>query len=182
MGIGPVALNLYADLANQGLIMPRQSICELGSQDVCPENFQMAQLFLEFAHPGGHYESSRALMTALGFDYTCIDMDGKYGALKLDLNIATYGDLDYRTFDNVTNHGTTEHVFDQANCFRLIHDLTKEGGLMVHIVPTRGLGRSLGYDGHGLFLYSSGLFGDLALSNGYQMVRCYWEEDLARAL
>jgi hypothetical protein len=40
-------------------------------------------------------------------------------------------------FDLVTNAGmTTEHVFYQANCFAVIHNLIKVGGIMARAVPS----------------------------------------------
>jgi len=188
VGIGPAALSLYVDLAEHDLLHVG-SICELGSQDLVPEGFdiyRIARLLWGLGHefrplPSG---SSRALMEALGFYYDCIDKDGRHGALTLDLNSAIAADVGLE-FDLVTNHGTTEHVFDQANCFRLMHYLTRPGGLMIHIVPRRGLyqgGSECGYGAHGLYLYATGFFADLAHANGYEVVRDYEWSDNAGGL
>ena len=62
----------------------------------------------------------------------------------------------------VTNYGTTEHVANQLNAFKIIHDLTAVGGLMVHSVPAQGMFC------HGLVNYNPKFFWMLARSNGYK--------------
>jgi hypothetical protein len=69
-----------------------------------------------------------------------------------------------RLFDYVINNGTSEHVFDQANFFRLIHDSTRLGGLMIHWTPC------IGWTNHGLFHAQPGLFYDLAAANDYDIL------------
>jgi hypothetical protein len=55
-------------------------------------------------------------------------------------------------------------VFDQANSFRVIHDLAKVGGIMIHCVPFRG------YANHCFFAYHPELFQALARANGYDLL------------
>lgn len=166
MGLGPAARELYTLLD----IKPPLSVCDLGSQE------------MSFVEDGQqiHRESARAWMERQGFKYACIDMDGKHGALRLDLNTITYNDVTiayrgatyYRppsvVFDIVANHGTSEHVFDQANVFRLMHDLTTCGGLMIHAVPTPQFGA-----GHGFYFYDETIFNDLAHANRYEIVHMF---------
>lgn len=68
-----------------------------------------------------------------------------------------------RQFDYVVNNGTTEHIFDQANVFRIIHDCTRAGGVMIHWTPC------LGWINHGLYAVQPGFFFDLAAVNGYEV-------------
>jgi hypothetical protein len=68
-----------------------------------------------------------------------------------------------RRFDYVVNNGTSEHIFDQANVFRLIHEATKPGGLMIHWTPC------IGCTNHGLFHAQPGFFYDLAAANDYEI-------------
>ncbi|MBM3546545.1 MAG: class I SAM-dependent methyltransferase [Alphaproteobacteria bacterium] len=93
--------------------------------------------------------------------YRAIDLNGTEAAWRHDLNrplpIA-------ETFDVVTNFGTSEHVFDQAQLFRSIHGLTRPGGLMLHAVPHQG-----GPD-HGFYNYHPTFFHDLAAANAYRLV------------
>jgi len=184
VGIGPVALNLYLDLAECGVLMPGQSILELGSQDLVPEDFDLETVFSMFGRtPQSGLSTGRDFMTALGFMYyICVDIDGRAGTTSVDLNTATCLD---ECFDVVTNHGTTEHIFNQENCFRFIHDAAKVGGVMIHVVPTHGVishGQEVGYGNHGLYLYATDFFRDLSFANNYEVLRNYSVEDSAGAL
>jgi hypothetical protein len=99
----------------------------------------------------------------LGFDYASIDIDGSPGSIPLDLN---YDDVPPEAkggYDLVTNFGTTEHVANQLNAFKIIHDLTAPGGIMIHHVPTQGMFN------HGLVNYNFKFFWMLARSNGYNV-------------
>jgi hypothetical protein len=137
-------------------------VCELGSQDFVPKEYNnwMARV---------PEKTARGLYQHLGASsYTCIDVNGEQGALRIDLNTSVWtGEL----FDVVTNHGTSEHVFNQFNCFRFMHDLTKLGGLMVHVVPGQG------YYRHGFFNYGGLVFEALEKANNYGRICCYEEDD-----
>jgi hypothetical protein len=177
MGIGPTALKCYDDLAFERIIYPGQSICELGSQDFVPENHKLSIYeHFDIVAPIWAPRTGREFYSTLQLGkYDCIDLDGHHGALMLDLNVATWDQVGL-TYDIVTNHGTTEHVFNQYNCFMLIHDLTKVGGLMIHVLPHMGP-PSKGYESHGLFLYTTNFFTDLARANKYEMLKHYTTPD-----
>lgn len=103
----------------------------------------------------------------LSATFTAVDMHGTPSALRLDLNQPVLG---LGVFDLVINSGTAEHVFDQCQLFRTIHERTKPGGLMVHALPVSG------WPDHGFFNYHPGLFQDLAAANGYEvLLTAYWE-------
>ena len=162
MGIGPVALAIYRELTAKGVMHAGQSVCELGSQSMADDKVPLPQ-------------SARDYMERIGFEYLAIDIDGAFGALRLDLNEIKQSDIG-REFDIVTNHGTTEHLFDQRNCFELMHDLTRVGGIMIHVVPCGG------YRRHGFYLYSVGLFEDVAQANGYKMIHAKEQNDVQGVL
>jgi len=110
----------------------------------------------------GSEPHARAFYEALGYEYACIDIDGSDDAIQLDLN---YDEVpaQYRgCFDLVTNFGTTEHVMNQLNAFKVIHDLTAPGGVMLHELPAQG-----NVD-HGLFSYHPKFFRMLGYNNGYE--------------
>jgi len=92
--------------------------------------------------------------------YRAIDLNGTEAAWRHDLNHPLPLS---ETFDVVTNFGTSEHVFDQAQLFRSIHGLTRPGGFMLHAVPHQG-----GPD-HGFYNYHPTFFHDLAAANGYRV-------------
>jgi hypothetical protein len=58
------------------------------------------------------------------------------GAFPHDLNVLACGSGD--RYDVSFNHGTAEHIFNIANVFRVMHDATVEGGLMIHEAPFTG--------------------------------------------
>jgi hypothetical protein len=100
-----------------------------------------------------------------------IDLDpAAPGALRLDLN--KFEDSVEPEHDLVVNHGTAEHVFNIANVFRLMHEATKPGGLMIHEAPFTG------WVDHGFYCLQPTLFWDVAAANGYEMVGV-WGEHLA---
>ena len=98
---------------------------------------------------------------------TAIDFDGTATARKLDLNQPI--DLGQR-FDIVHNAGTLEHVFDIAQAFRNMHNLTKPGGVMIHHAPF------VGWVDHGFYAMQPTLFWDLAEANGYHVAAMIYAE------
>lgn len=100
----------------------------------------------------------------LGFGYASIDIDGSPGSIPLDLNFDSIPDEHVGKYQIVTNLGTTEHVANQLNAFKIIHDLTAPGGVMIHHLPAQGMMN------HGLVNYNPKFFWMLARSNGYKWV------------
>jgi hypothetical protein len=98
----------------------------------------------------------------LGYEYACVDIDESPHSLPLDLNFDAVPARERGRYDLVTNFGTTEHVANQLNAFRIIHDLTALGGVMIHDVPTHGMLN------HGLVNYNPKFFWMLARSNRYE--------------
>jgi hypothetical protein len=107
---------------------------------------------------------ARELWNWLGFGYASIDIDGSPGSIPLDLNYDTTPDEHAGKYQLVTNFGTTEHVANQLNAFKIIHDLTAVGGVMIHHLPAQGM------INHGLVNYNPKFFWMLARSNGYKWV------------
>ena len=64
----------------------------------------------------------------------------------------------------MTNFGTTEHVANQLQSFKIIHDLAAAGALMLHVLPAGGMLN------HGLVAYNPKFFWMLGRSNGYKIV------------
>lgn len=93
--------------------------------------------------------------------YAAIDMHGSPDAMNYDLN---YPLPIEEKFDIVTNIGTGEHVFNQYNFFKTIHDLTADEGIMIHALPNQG-----GYD-HGFYNYHPTFIFDLISANRYKLI------------
>ncbi len=177
MGLGPNVLALYHQLKILGRFEGLTDVVELGSQGVwCPDPQLLKGLFDAFGRPtppehelapyinstGTGIASSRHLHEHLGFRYDCIDIDANFGSLTLDLNFDSVPPEHRNRYGLTTNHGTTEHIFNQYNAFKAIHDLTKPGGLMLH-----GLPFTVHLD-HGFFNYQPNLFEALARYNSYR--------------
>ncbi|WP_331540024.1 hypothetical protein [Acidocella sp.] len=97
----------------------------------------------------------------LGYRYASIDIDSSPASIPLDLNYDRVPRRHVGKYSIVTNYGTTEHIANQLNAFRVIHDLTAPGGIMIHVVPAQGMFN------HGLINYNLKFFWMLARSNGY---------------
>jgi len=100
----------------------------------------------------------------LGFSYSSIDIDGSPGSIPLDLNCDSVPGDTLGKYQLVTNFGTTEHVANQLNAFKIIHDLAACSGVMIHHLPMQGMLN------HGLVNYNPKFFWMLARSNGYRLV------------
>lgn len=94
--------------------------------------------------------------------YDSIDINGKDGALKFNLNSLL--DLEPRSL--VTNIGTTEHVALQYAVFENIHNLSSDR--MIHWVPLAGKRPD-----HGLYGYHEQFFRELAKINNYKINKFY---------
>jgi SAM-dependent methyltransferase len=112
------------------------------------------------------------LCTKIGIDYRALDIMQGTSVLLFDLNRNTLPDAFLEKFDLVLNSGTTEHVLNQFNAFKVIHDATKPGGEMLHILPLAG------HTDHGYVHYTSRFFFDLAGYNDYEIleVEYFWSE------
>lgn len=108
--------------------------------------------------------ASQPFWESLGFSYNAVEYGGHRGVTSLDLNRDR---VPYRlrsSFDLVINAGTTEHVVNQDNAFRVMHDLTKVGGVMMHEVPAGGMLT------HGVVSYNPQFFWLLCRDNGYEVI------------
>src|SRR5580704_15249712 len=106
---------------------------------------------------------AREFWTWLGLSYASIDIDGSPGSVPLDLNYDEVPTAFIGKYDVVTNFGTTEHVANQLQSFKIVHDLVTPGGLMLHVLPASG-----GLN-HGLVSYNPKFFWMLGRSNGYKI-------------
>jgi len=97
-------------------------------------------------------------------EHISIDLNGKNGALRIDLSKSITQWVKY--FDMVTNYGTAEHVENGIyECFQNIHDMTKPDGIMVHAGPPVG-----GCPWHSPYHYETWFFEKLAEASGYEHV------------
>jgi hypothetical protein len=190
LGIGIGAVELLIKLQTAGYLNPGATIVEIGAQQLASSFLsgrdrvlhlgnllgidEPLSLSLSKASPTGAGTETDSLDPAaplardfwrwLGFKYAAIDIDGSPGAIPLDLNYDSIPEKEKGKYDIATNFGTTEHVANQLNAFKIIHDLVAPNGLMIHTLPTQGMLN------HGLVNYNFKFFWMLARSNGYKFI------------
>src|SRR5262249_10214756 len=104
------------------------------------------------------------LLELTALRYVSFDVVSARRAQLFDLNRHALAEDKKGTFDLVLNFGTTEHLMNQYNAFRVIHDAARSGGYIYHQVP------SSGYINHGYFTYNALMFEELAAANDYEIV------------
>jgi hypothetical protein len=187
MGICLKDVELLIRLREGGYLPDRASIIEIGAQQISnsvlrnsPQVERLGQLFgaqttapipppRPAAVGSDGYErmaedapAARELWTWLGCSYASIDIDGSPGSIPLDLNFASAPRELVSKHHLVTNFGTTEHIANQLNAFKVVHDLTAPGGVMMHTLPAQGAFN------HGLINYNPKFFWALARANEYR--------------
>ena len=97
-----------------------------------------------------------------GFEVTVIDIDGKKKALPLDLSVPIEDEDLLGSFDLLVGFALIEHIEDQYELFKNIHNLCRPGGVIILNGPALGF-----YKGHGTWKYDFGFFGGLLHACGY---------------
>ncbi len=178
MGLWAGLLEDIAELKRSGLIDRGGRIAEIGQQQLSDEflcaNELLAEVYQLFEAPRVDLGNpvgvdnftdsaplSRLFWQSLGFEYVAIDLVGD-DIVKLDLNRDSISRQLWHSQDIVLNGGTTEHIANQDNAFRCIHDLAKPNGIMIHGVPCQGLMT------HGLVNYTLKFFWHLCRENDYE--------------
>lgn len=117
--------------------------------------------------------TGKEYFTNLGYDHISVDLNGKRGSLVKDLTKPTDFNEWPEYFDILTNSGTTEHVepFEsQYDCFKILHDCVKVGGLMIHLIPDIEPLNQGHFVNHCNYYYSEKFFNDLALNSNYTIL------------
>lgn len=177
MGITRECLRHYETLFTSGeLDFNNCKIIEMGAQCVHFEDKELFVSFLEkfnldksIADTFQYNMTGRFMHESFGHNYQCVDLDDYNGdktILTWDLNTKICPSKHKGQYDLCTNFGTTEHLFNQTNAFRLIHDLVKKDGIILHILPMKDMN-------HGLFNYNPVLFESLAKYNNYKILSLY---------
>src|SRR3990167_11107616 len=198
MGINQSVLNLLIQLRETGAIKNHASVMEIGAQQISncflASKHQLNEIgkLFNISDPHCLPDPTPTHITSgtlehlnvnaplaskfwkwLGFHYASIDIDGSIDSVPIDLNFDSIPRKIARKFDIVTNLGTTEHVANQLNAFKIIHELTAKNGIMIHDLPSQGMFN------HGLINYNPKFFWMLARSNGYEWVYFNYMSDLA---
>lgn len=126
------SLQLLQDfLTKSRLILPGLKMAELGNMHVGRE------VVFPDAHRFRERILAKHIFAMFGVDHTSFDWNGRGGVVKIDLREPIPDE--YRgQFDVVTNFGTTEHVKNQYQVWKNIHDFCRPLGWMLHSVPAKG--------------------------------------------
>lgn len=117
--------------------------------------------------------TGKEYFTNLGFSHISVDLNGNRGALVKDLTKPN-DFLEWPNyFDILTNSGTTEHVEpyeSQYDCFKIIHDCVRIGGLIIHLIPDVEELKDGHFANHCNYYYSEKFFNDLAKNSDYTIL------------
>lgn len=124
--------------------------------------------YFSWPRPGERTSYLSELLDLTPFEYTSYDVCPALKTEIFDLNEEHLPSHYQEHFDIVLNFGTTEHIINQLNSFRVMHDALKVGGIFFHQLP------SVGWMDHGYFCYHDFFFTDLANANGYEIVERWY--------
>lgn len=119
---------------------------------------------------GGINESfAGELIERCGMSYLSMDIAKGYKTEVFDLNHEDLPPQHQGAYDVVMNIGTTEHVFNQYNSFKVAHEAAHVGSYMVHQLPASG------YTDHGYYMYAGRFFFELAGYNKYEITDVWYD-------
>jgi SAM-dependent methyltransferase len=160
------AIKLLIDLGKRGIL--KGSVLDIGAGQVSTdvteadiEAFNQHFGSKVVAKPGTFVSE---LFAGAGLDYKAIDIIPSDKHIVLDLNTAEMPADLKGTFDVVFNIGTTEHLCNQGNAFKAIHDALKVDGYCFCALP------GLGLFNHGMVTYSLKFFIYLIRANDYELI------------
>ena len=173
MGTSSDNLDIIRWLYDQKQFRMPAAIADIGSQQLShPKNDSVRKFAEHFGRAADermlasfdHYSYMGDLYRAAGFDYISIDIEDAPHVFRFDLNFDQVPDRLKGKYDIVINSGTTEHVLNQFNALKVIHDLAKPGGLIYSMFLLNGFG------GHGLIRYCCRFVELLAAANKYETI------------
>lgn len=142
-----------------------QSMADDIAQLPLPQGFTVIELGSQMLVWTTPKRPARTFYQELGCSrYESIDGNGE-GTIVHDLNLPPNGTWHLTPYDLVTDFGTGEHIFNQAQVWTTVHNLTKVGGYIGVIRPAQG------YPGHCFYRTDPCLFLDIAKANSYEIVK-----------
>src|SRR6266700_3314443 len=118
-------------------------------------------VYFSTPRPGERTTLLSEITDLTNIEYNSVDVCPGLKTEILDLNFDAIPDYMRRRYDVVFNFGTTEHIFNQWNCFEFMHDALKVGGVVYHQLPASG------YLDHGYYCYTPLFFREMAHANLY---------------
>ena len=137
---------------------PNLSVCEFGNQ----------RLDKSLLRPG--VRTTKEFYALMGFShYVALDVNERMDAVVCDLNQPVdFGAIGEH--DLVVDNGTGEHLFDQFVVWSNHHRLTKQGGILLKIMPFTP------WFNHGFYNFNPILYRDIANANNYAWL-FFWIND-----
>lgn len=123
---------------------------------------------LELGNKVNRERTYKRFFESFGYRHVSVDINGKDGALKLDLREP----LNLGTFDMVTNIGTSEHVSEQEPCWRNIAEAMHVGSVLVSHTPLPGH-----WWWHGEYYPTASWYREFARLNGMVVERLYEDRE-----
>jgi hypothetical protein len=120
------ALAMFNDVVrSEKLVVAGLKMAELGNQSLRKDVL-------------GIQIPAKTFFTAMGIEHTSLDINGKDGALPVDLGLPITKPELVERFDVVTNFGTIQEIARQHIAWQNVHRLARVGGLFLHLVPQAG--------------------------------------------
>jgi hypothetical protein len=162
LDIGPQTIyNVHAQQIREFIINQGGDIARPGLQQEIDR-----LVYFSTPRPGERTTMFSEITDLTNIEYTSIDVcPGLKNTRILDLNYERLPNKLIGAFDVAFNFGTTEHIVNQWNCFKVIHDAIKTGGAIYHQLPASG------YLDHGYFCYTPLFFRELAKANSYEVIK-----------
>jgi SAM-dependent methyltransferase len=104
------------------------------------------------------------LLELVQINYVSLDISPGFRTEICDLNCHPIPFRFREQFEIVLNLGTSEHIVNQLNVFKVMHDAARTGGIIYCVLPLSG------YWNHGYFCYTPKFFLDLAIANDYEVI------------
>jgi SAM-dependent methyltransferase len=173
MGTSSWILDKICGLYDEGHFRMPAAIADIGCMQLSHRTNESVRKFAAyFGQPADekmlatfdHYSYMGDLYRAAGFDYVSLDIVEAPYVFHFDLNNDQVPDSLKDKYDIVINTGTTEHVLNQLNTWKAIHDLAKPGGLVYSLFLMNGFGP------HGLIRYCNRFVDLLAAANKYEII------------
>ena len=106
---------------------------------------------------------AKEIYLSLGVEHISIDLNGEDGAIPIDLD-KPVPVIFLNQFNVITNYGTIEHINNQFQVFKNVHDMCKQEGIMIHVLSPTG-----NWPGHCRYYYSEKFVRELARDCGYKI-------------
>lgn len=159
---GFIQQSLY--LTNCRLDFNGQKMVELGDQTLHLKGYLLKKDYHRFL--------AKEYFERLGFRHTSIDLHGKSGCYPIDLSLPITDKFWLNRFDVLTNCGTSEHVDNQYECFRNMHNLVKPKGIFISFLACTPYEQDKAgvRSQHCKFYYPTFFMTRLCKSNNYKLI------------